>query len=168
MSEISQSSRTTTVESNMKSEHNLYLACEDSPPRAFFFCTFSCSCLVLLASTVHWLRCFLFLNAANCWLHSTPQNVYVAEDWPHCPTRPPLSRSAVLPCPPWFAARGWGLRTRLASSILPCQCMWRMSSSACTWAQIDIHEHDRHVITLSWYHCNLQWCGGAHAECLLQ
>ena len=64
------SSRTTTVESNMKSEHNLYLACEDSPQRAFFFCTFSCSRLALLASTVHWLRCFLFLNAANCWLRS--------------------------------------------------------------------------------------------------
>ena len=26
-----------TVESSMKSEHNLYLACEDSPQRAFFF-----------------------------------------------------------------------------------------------------------------------------------
>ena len=53
MSEISPSSRTTTVESSMKSEHNLYLACEDSPQRAFFFCTFSCSLLALLASTVH-------------------------------------------------------------------------------------------------------------------
>ena len=53
MSEISQSSKTTMVESNMKSEHNLYLACEDSPQRAFFFCTFSCSLLALLASTVH-------------------------------------------------------------------------------------------------------------------
>ena len=29
MSEISLSSRTTTVESSMKTEHNLYLACED-------------------------------------------------------------------------------------------------------------------------------------------
>ena len=37
MSEISWSSRTTTVESSMKSEHNLYLACEDSPQHAFFF-----------------------------------------------------------------------------------------------------------------------------------
>ena len=37
MSEISQSSRTTTVESSMKSEHDLYLACEDSQQRAFFF-----------------------------------------------------------------------------------------------------------------------------------
>ena len=64
------SSRTTTVELNMKIEHNLYLACEDSPQRAFFFCTFSCSCLALLASTVSWLRCFLFLNAANCRLCS--------------------------------------------------------------------------------------------------
>ena len=38
MSQISQSSRTTysTVESNIKSEHNLHLACEDSPQRAFF------------------------------------------------------------------------------------------------------------------------------------
>ena len=52
MSEISNSSRTTTVEPNMKSEHNLYLACEDL--RVFFFCTFSCSSrLALLASTVH-------------------------------------------------------------------------------------------------------------------
>ena len=51
--EISQSSRMTTVESNMKSEHKLYLAYEDSPQLAFFFCTFSCSLLALLASTVH-------------------------------------------------------------------------------------------------------------------
>jgi len=53
MSEISQSSRTTMVELNMKSEYNLYLACEDSPQLAFFFCTFSYSLLALLASTVH-------------------------------------------------------------------------------------------------------------------
>ena len=63
MSEISQSSRTTMVELSIKSEHNLYLACEDSPQRTFFFCTFSCSLLALSASTVHWLR--NFLNAAN-------------------------------------------------------------------------------------------------------
>ena len=43
----------TMVESSIKSEHNLYLACEDSPQRAFFFGTFSCSLLALLASTVH-------------------------------------------------------------------------------------------------------------------
>ena len=35
MSKIIQSSRTTTVESNMKSEHNLYLACEDSMLSSF-------------------------------------------------------------------------------------------------------------------------------------
>ena len=61
------SSRMTTVESNMKSQHNLYLICEDSPQRAFFFCTFPCFRLSLLASTVPWL---LFLNAANHRLHS--------------------------------------------------------------------------------------------------
>ena len=69
MSEISQSSRTNAVELSIKSEHNLNLACEDSPQRAFFFCTFF-SGLALLASTVHWLCCFLFLNAANRQLHS--------------------------------------------------------------------------------------------------
>ena len=52
MSEISQSSRTTAVESNMKSKHNLYLACKHSQQFAFFLCTFSCSLLALLASTV--------------------------------------------------------------------------------------------------------------------
>ena len=62
MSGISRSSRTTTVESSMKSEHNLCLACEDSPKRAFFFWTFFFFLLALLASTVHWHRCFLFLN----------------------------------------------------------------------------------------------------------
>ena len=31
--------------------------------------------------------------------HSIPQNMYVAEDQLRCPPRPPLSRSAVLPCP---------------------------------------------------------------------
>ena len=51
-SEISRSSRTTTVKLSMKSGHNLYLACEDSPQCAFFFCTLSCSRLALLASTV--------------------------------------------------------------------------------------------------------------------
>ena len=29
----------------------------------------------------------------------TPQNTYVAEDQPRCPTLPRLSRSAVFPCP---------------------------------------------------------------------
>ena len=32
-------------------EHNLYLACEDST--CFLLCTFSCSVIALLASTVH-------------------------------------------------------------------------------------------------------------------
>ena len=67
----SQSSRKTTVESSMKSEHNLYLACEDSSQRAFFFWTSSCSLLGLLASTVATLTSsFLFLNAANRRLRS--------------------------------------------------------------------------------------------------
>ena len=44
-------------------------------------------------------------QTVGCVLHSTPQNVYVAEDQPRCPTRLPLSRSAVLPCPPSLAAR---------------------------------------------------------------
>ena len=36
----------------------------------FSFCTFSCSRPALLASTVPWLRCLLFLNAANHRLRS--------------------------------------------------------------------------------------------------
>ena len=50
ISEISQSSRITTVESSTKSEHNLYLACEDSLQNVLS--SFALS-LVLLASTVH-------------------------------------------------------------------------------------------------------------------
>ena len=100
MSEISQSSRTTMVESSMKSEHNLYLACEDSPQHAFFFWTFSRSLLALLPSTVHWLR--NFLNAANRWLHSVLDSAkHVRCGAPATlPYHPRLSRSTVVPCPP--------------------------------------------------------------------
>ena len=74
----------TTVESNMKREHNLYLPCEDSPQSI----SFSCSRLALLAPTVPWLHCFLFCNAAtvSCVQYSTPKNAYVAEDQPRCST----------------------------------------------------------------------------------
>ena len=50
----SPSSKRTTVESNIKvSIIYTCMACEDSPQCAFFFCTFSCSLLALLASFVH-------------------------------------------------------------------------------------------------------------------
>ena len=46
-------------------EHNLYLACGDSPQRAFFFCTFSHSLLALLASFVDWLCSLLSLSQCH-------------------------------------------------------------------------------------------------------
>ena len=101
MLEISQSSRMTTVESNMKSEHNLYLACEDSTCflllHSFLFSScplsFYCTWTSLLSS-------FSMPPTVGCVQHSTPHNTYVAEDQLRCPTHPPLSRSAVLPRPP--------------------------------------------------------------------
>ena len=36
----------------------------------------------------------------GCVQYSTPQNTYVVEDQPRCPTRPRWSRSTVLPSPP--------------------------------------------------------------------
>ena len=59
----------------------------------------------------------------SLFLYSTPQNAYIEEDQTCCPIRPPLSRSAVLPCPPSLAAR-----LGMASGIFPCQCTWHMSS----------------------------------------
>ena len=84
---------------------------------------------------------FSMPQTVSCAQYSAPQNQYVAEDQPRCPTRPPLSRSAVLPCPPSLG---------LASL---CQCTWRMFRDvfrdvcSVTWAQIDIPERDRHVRT---------------------
>ena len=71
---ISQSSRRTKVESNKKSEHmhNLYVAHEDSLQRAFIFCTFSCSILVLLASIVAF--SFSVSPYIGCIQQSTPHN----------------------------------------------------------------------------------------------
>ena len=122
--------------------HNLYLACEDSPQRAFFFCTFSCSRLALLASTVTWLRCFLFLNASNHRLHSVLDSAkcvrcggLTALSYPSSVVKKRHSSLSSMSRP--------GIRY---SPIL-CHCMWRMRSSACTWVQSDIPEHDSHVRT---------------------
>ena len=56
----------TMVESNMKREHNLYLACEDSPQRAFFLLFSSCplSFYCTLTSLLSFLQC------RNCRLRS--------------------------------------------------------------------------------------------------
>ena len=61
--EMSERSRTTTVESSMKSEHNLYLACEDSTTCIFLlsFLLFS-SCPLSFYCT---LALLLSLNAAR-------------------------------------------------------------------------------------------------------
>ena len=102
----SQSSRTTTVDSNMKSEHNLYLAYEDSHNVLSSF-AFS---LVLFASTVIDFVAFSVSMppTVGCVPYSTPQNTFVVEDQP----RPPLSRSAVLLCLPSIARLRISLGTR--------------------------------------------------------
>ena len=111
----------TTVKSNMKSEHNLYLACEDSPQHAFFFCTFSCFCLALLASTVPWL---LFLNATNRWLHSALDSAKrvrcggpTALSYLSCVVKKYRSSLSSI-------ASGYAMHPRPHT----CQCTWRMSS----------------------------------------
>ena len=78
----------------------------------------------LFGSFVHWLCCFPFSMSptVGCVQHSTPQNMYVAEEQPCCPLRLPLSRTSIVPCPP-------------SLGILGCQCTWHMSSWACTYAR---------------------------------
>ena len=56
---------TTTVELNMKSGHNLYLGCEDSPQCAFFFCTFSSPRLAHLLSFYCTLTSLLSLSQCH-------------------------------------------------------------------------------------------------------
>ena len=118
-----------TVESNIKSEHNLYLACEDSQQCAFFFCTFSCSLLALLASTVHWLCCFLFLNATNHWLHS----VLDSAKHVHCGGPAMLSYPFSI-VKKRHSSLSSTTRLGMTSGILECQCTWRMS-------YLRAHEH---------------------------
>ena len=82
-------------------------------------CMFSCSLLALLASTVHWLHCFLFLNAANSRLRSVLDSVKLVRcgEPAALSYSSPLSRSAILPCPPLLSLvprphpRGEGLVT---------------------------------------------------------
>ena len=76
-------------------------------------------------------------QTVGCVLYSTPQNAYVVEDQPRCPTRPPLSRSAVLPCPPSLAAR-LGIPVPYRVSTRDVWVPWRV--------QIDIHCENRSLI----------------------
>ena len=82
---------------------------------------------------------FSMPQTVGCVQYSAPQNAYVAEDQPRCPTGPPLSRSAVLPCESSIA------RLSIRYSPVQCQCTWRISSV--TWAQINVPERVRHVRT---------------------
>ena len=94
------SSRRTTVESNMK----VYIWLVKTLHNVLFFGLY----LVLFLPS--WLLLYIDFVAftfsmsptVGCIQHSTPQNTHFAEDQQHCPPRPPLSRSAVLPCP-WLA-----------------------------------------------------------------
>ena len=127
----------------MKSEYNLCLACEASTT-CFLLCTFSYSSLALLASTVHWFRCFLFLNAANRWLRS------VLDSAKHIRCRGPAAlsypSSIVKNCHSFLSSIA-RLGIHYPRVSVQCTWTWRLSSSACTWAQIDITEHNRHVRT---------------------
>ena len=63
--------RTVQKNGNVKSEPK-YLACEESPIRAFYFWTLSCSSVALLASPVGWLLYFFVSEspAVSCVQHS--------------------------------------------------------------------------------------------------
>ena len=83
-----------------ESEHNLHLAFGDSP-RAFFFCSFSCSLFAFLASFVHWLCCFLFLSVAKCWRHSALNSTkYLCCGGPAAlSSTSSIVKKTILPCP---------------------------------------------------------------------
>ena len=86
---------TTAVESNMKREHNLYLACEESPQRAFFFLLFS-SCPLSFYCTLTSLLSFSQcrkLSAAFSTRFRKTRTLWRT----NCVVLLPLSRSAVLP-----------------------------------------------------------------------
>ena len=101
------------------------------------FLLFSSFPLSVYCTLTSLLSLFSMPPTVGCVQYSTPQNMYIVEDQPHRPTHPPLSRSAVLPCPPLLGI--WYSCVSVHT--------WRMSSSACTWAQIDLPECDRHVRT---------------------
>ena len=92
-----------------------------------------------LPSTVPWLRCFLFFNAANRRLRSVLDSAKRAR----------CGGPTALSYPSSIVKKR---RSSLSSIAWLCQCTWCMSSSACTWAQIDIPERDRHVCALQLDH----------------
>ena len=139
-----------------ESEHNLYLACEDSPQCAFLFCTFSRSLLAVLAFFVHRFCCFLFLSVANCQLHSA------------------LDSAKHIRCGGCVALSSTSSIVKKRCSFLgPVldlrQCMWRMGSWACTWCkwvQIDIPERDSTRTYVHTYIARIDPSSKPHANAL--
>ena len=118
-----------------ESEQNLHLAFGDSP-RAFFFCSFSCSLFAFLASFVHWLSCFLFLSVANCWRRSALNSTkYLC-----CGGPAALSSTSSI-----VKKRHSSLS--LTSFVSALDAWVSEHARKCKWVQTDIPEHDRHVCT---------------------
>ena len=132
--------RRITVESNMKASiiYTWLVTLHD------VLSSFALSLVLFLPS---WLLLYIDFIAfsfsvsptVGCVQHSTLQNTYVAENQLHCPPRPPLSRSAILPYP------------RQCSTDLRHQCTWHMSSWACTWVQITANWHSSWVWLIHTY-----------------
>ena len=101
---------------------------------------FSCSRLALLASTVPWLCCIFFLNAANRRLRSVLDSAKCVRcRWPTA-----LFYLSSIVKKRRSSLSSNGSITRLGIRYSPAH---DVSSSVCTWAQIDIPERDRQVCT---------------------
>ena len=125
----------------MKSEHNLYLTCEDSPQCTLFFWTFSCFRLALLASTVPWL---LFLNATNCRLRSVLDSAKrvrcggpTALSYPSSIVK--KRRSSLSSITSGYARHSRTVSVHMTYEFRDVRVLWRV--------QIDIPKRNRHVRT---------------------
>ena len=125
---------------NVKSEPK-YLACEESPVRAFYCWTLSCSLGFYsgLTSLFYSLSESLVVGCVqHSLLHLTLPNTYVAKAKPRCPSRPPSPKK--------MSSQRHVMH--MVSDILPGHDLKLTFLSA---TQIYIPNHDRHVHT--YIHC---------------
>ena len=139
------SSRPTMVESNMKSDHNLYLW--NSPRCAFFFCNFSRSLLALL---IFYCTLTSLLSLSQCHQLSALDSAkqlrcggpavlsYPSSIVKKCRSSlssivlpcPPLSRSAILPYPPLLGIRNPTMSVHMTHEFL---CMHVSANGQLAW-----------------------------------
>ena len=102
---------------------------------------------------------FSILPTVGCVQHLTPQNTCDAEDQPCCHTCPPLSRSAVLPCPLSLGIRYLHMSEHVTHEFPERACECKLTFLSMRHVRMHVHCENKSLIqSLTLMHSAIMYC----------